>query len=59
MPIKKRARAEKARAITDGERKFEVFRYLRRVRADKRLKGAREKKAREIVEENVTVGGRR
>ncbi|MFH4975108.1 hypothetical protein AB6A40_001817 [Gnathostoma spinigerum] len=57
MPIKIRLPKVKAQEITEEDRKFEVYRHLRRVRADARLKGKREKKAREAAEENV--GGRR
>lgn len=58
IPVKQPIRREKARAITDEEKKFKVFCHLRRVRADKRMKGARDKKAREAAEEGIG-GGRR
>lgn len=58
LPIKQVVRREKARKITEEEKKFKVYCHLRRLRADKRLKGARDKKAREATEEGV-VGGRR
>uniref|UniRef100_A0A0M3IPG3 Large ribosomal subunit protein eL13 n=2 Tax=Ascaris TaxID=6251 RepID=A0A0M3IPG3_ASCLU len=59
LPVKQLVRREKARAVTDDEKKFEVYKYLRRVRADKRLKGAREKKAREAAEDGGIGAGRR
>ncbi len=42
---------EKARAVTDEERKFSAFTALRQARANKRLFGLREKKAREAAEQ--------
>jgi hypothetical protein len=42
---------EKARAITAEDKKFEPYRTIRRVYADMRQKGIREKKAREAAEE--------
>jgi len=47
MPIKPIMRKEKSRPITDEMNKFDAFRALRHARAVKRLKGYREKKARE------------
>uniref|UniRef100_A0A0R3S436 60S ribosomal protein L13 n=1 Tax=Elaeophora elaphi TaxID=1147741 RepID=A0A0R3S436_9BILA len=58
LPLKKVVRREKARVITEEEKKFKVCCHLRRLRADKRLKGVRDKKAREIAEEGIG-GGRR
>ncbi|CAB3407449.1 unnamed protein product [Caenorhabditis bovis] len=43
---------EEPRAITEAERKVEVFRLLRRERADKKYRGKREKRARDAAEEN-------
>ena len=43
----------KAIAIGDDLKKTDVYCHLRRVRADKRLKGRREKKARETAEEGI------
>ncbi|EJW79930.1 60S ribosomal protein L13, partial [Wuchereria bancrofti] len=58
LPVKQVIRREKARRITEEEKQFKVYCHLRRLRADKRLKGARDKKAREVAEEGVG-GGRR
>ncbi|MCP9258058.1 60S ribosomal protein L13 [Dirofilaria immitis] len=44
LPIKQVVRREKAREVTEEEKKFKVYCHLRRLRADKRLKGARDKK---------------
>lgn len=58
LPVKQVVRREKARAVTEEEKKFKVYCHLRRLRADKRLKGIRDKKAREVAEEGIG-GGRR
>ncbi|VDP15170.1 unnamed protein product [Onchocerca flexuosa] len=58
LPIKQVVRREKAREVTEEEKKFKVYCHLRRLRADKRLKGTRDKKAREVAEEGIG-GGRR
>lgn len=50
LPFKQRVRKVKARAITDADRKFSAFTALRRARADGRLWGIREKKAKEKAE---------
>lgn len=50
LPIRQLTRKEKARAITDKERKFGSFNMLRKVRADARMWGIREKKAKEKAE---------
>ena len=47
--------SEKPRAITEAEKKLEVFRHLRRVRADQRFAGKREKKAKE-AQDDGTIG---
>ncbi|KAJ1345955.1 hypothetical protein KIN20_000598 [Parelaphostrongylus tenuis] len=41
---------EAPRAITEAERKVEIYRHLRRVRADKKYAGIREKRAREVAD---------
>jgi len=51
LPVKVVAVKEKARVITAEDKKFEPYRTIRRVRADMRQKGIREKKAREAAEE--------
>jgi len=58
MPVKQTVKKDKARAITDADKKFEAYRLIRRTRIDKQLKGIREKKAKEQAEEGVG-GGRR
>jgi len=51
MPdLRVRPRREKARAITEEERKFDAYRHVRRARADKRQRGVREKKARDAAD---------
>jgi len=50
MPVKRQPQKLKARKITDEEKKSSAFTSLRRARADKRLKGYREKKAKEAAE---------
>lgn len=51
MPIAQSYKADKARKITDEERKSSVFTALRVARANKKLQGYREKKAREAADE--------
>ena len=50
LPIRQRIKKEKARKITDAERKFSSFSMLRKVRVDANLWGVREKKAKEKAE---------
>ncbi|CAF0897745.1 unnamed protein product [Brachionus calyciflorus] len=50
LPVRQRVRKEKARKITDHERKFSSFSVLRKVRVDANLWGIREKKAKEKAE---------
>lgn len=50
LPIRQRTKKEKARKITDAERKFSSFSMLRKVRVDANLWGVREKKAKEKAE---------
>ncbi|CAJ0927424.1 unnamed protein product, partial [Mesorhabditis belari] len=45
LPLKKVAPKVELRSVTEAEKKVEIFRHLRRIRADKRFKGKREKKA--------------
>ena len=58
LPIKKQVRREKPLAVTDELKNFEVYRHLRRIKADARLVGKREKKAKEAADEGIG-GGRR
>lgn len=55
MPIKEIVRHEKARKITDAEKKFSAFTALRQARANQRLVGYREKKAKEKATEDVAA----
>ncbi|KAL5021088.1 hypothetical protein ScPMuIL_000243 [Solemya velum] len=50
MPVTQVQKTEKARAITDEEKKFSAFTTLRTARANKRLFGLREKRAKEKAE---------
>jgi len=54
MPIReaKPFKKEKARAITDKEKKFSAYVALRQARADVRLAGIRAKRAKEAAESN-------
>ena len=52
MPITQVVRREKARAITDDEKKFKAFIVLRQARINKKLFGKREKKRRETEEKD-------
>merc|ERR1711937_154907 len=47
MPVTQVTKPEKARAITDEDRKYSAFTALRVARANKRLEGYRQKKIRE------------
>ena len=51
LSISQSIKSEKARAITAEEKKFSAFNKLRQERAHKKLRGYREKKAREAAEE--------
>ena len=53
MPIRNVYKPEKARKITEDEKKHKTFVVLRQARANKRLAGYREKKARERAEESI------
>jgi len=52
LPIKQRVIREKARPINDGDTKFQAFQALRMARADARLIGQREKKAKQAAEDD-------
>lgn len=51
MPIKQTVKREKARPINDADTKFQAFQALRMARADARLVGQREKKAKQAAED--------
>ncbi len=51
LPIKRQVMRLKARAITDDEKKYSVFSALRMARADAKLVGMREKRAKQKAEE--------
>merc|ERR1712179_139874 len=53
MAISQRVTKDKARAITDDEKRFDPYFCLRQARANKRLQGYREKKAREKAQEDI------
>ena len=50
-PVKQTYKVEKARPITEDEKKHSVFRAMRMARANKRLFGIRAKKQKEKEEE--------
>lgn len=52
MPVSNIIEYEPPRAINEAERKVEIYRHLRRLRADKKYAGMREKRAKEAAEEN-------
>lgn len=51
MPVKTPVTREKARPVNDAETKFHAFQALRMARADARLIGQREKKAKQAAED--------
>ncbi len=51
LPIKQRVAREKARPVNDTDTKFQAFQALRMARADARLIGQREKKAKQAAED--------
>ena len=51
LPVKQRVIREKARPVTDDDTKFQAFQALRMARADARLIGQREKKAKQAAED--------
>ena len=53
MPIQRSRLPIKARKITDEEREFSVFKYMRKERINARMVGIRAKKAREKAEEEA------
>ncbi|XP_025115576.1 60S ribosomal protein L13-like [Pomacea canaliculata] len=52
MPVQQPVQREKARVITEEEKKFNAFIVLRQARANKRLFGRREKKKREAEDKD-------
>ncbi|CAI8034711.1 60S ribosomal protein L13 [Geodia barretti] len=54
MPIRQVRPVAQARAVTEDEKKYSVFEAMRQARADKRLLGVREKRARQKAEEEKT-----
>ena len=51
MPIRQQFVKEKARAVTEDEKKYSVFETMRVARADAKLVGVREKRAKQKEEE--------
>ncbi|KAL7071230.1 hypothetical protein ACQ4LE_009050 [Meloidogyne hapla] len=58
MPQKEQTRRLKAQPITEEMKNFKVYCHLRRVRTDARMKGKRDKKAKEAADEGLGKGGR-
>lgn len=56
MPITQRVVREKARVITDDEKRFDPYFSLRQARANKRLQGFRAKKAKQAAADGVGGG---
>jgi large subunit ribosomal protein L13e len=50
LPIRQPSKKEKARVPTEEEKKFSAFTALRKARADARLVGIRQKRAKEAAE---------
>ena len=53
IPIQQKQQRVKALEISEETANLKTYCHLRRVRADKRFKGRREKKARETAEEGI------
>lgn len=51
IPVEQIVTREKARPVTEADQKFQAFQALRMARADARLVGIREKKAKLAAEE--------
>lgn len=51
LPVKQRLTREKARPVNDSDTKLQVFQAVRMARADARLVGQREKKAKQAAED--------
>jgi large subunit ribosomal protein L13e len=51
LPVKQRVAREKARPVNDADTKFQAFQALRMARADARLVGQRDKKAKQAAED--------
>lgn len=51
LPIRQQVMRYKAREVTDDEKKYSVFEAMRIARADKKLIGIREKRAKAKAEE--------
>lgn len=58
LPIKRQWPKPKARTITEEDRKFSAFQTLRVARANARLVGVREKRAKQAAEEAAAAKGR-
>lgn len=58
LPIKRQWPKPKARALSEEDRKFSAFQTLRVARANARLVGVREKRAKKAAEEAVAAKGR-
>lgn len=51
LPVKQRTTREKARPVNDSDTKFNAYQALRMARADAKLIGQREKKAKQAAED--------
>lgn len=58
LPIKKQWPKPKARVLSEDDRKFSAFQTLRVARANARLVGVREKRAKQAAEEAAATKGR-
>lgn len=58
MPIRNEPAPVTEMAVTDALRKFEVYRHIRRLRADKKYAGIREKKAKQAADDGLGASGR-
>ena len=58
LPIKRQLPMQKARAVSDEDHKFSAFQTLRVARANARLVGVREKRAKQAAEEAAAAKGR-
>lgn len=51
MPLRQPHPKAEARAVTEDEKKYSVFEAMRQARADKKMLGIREKRARQKAED--------
>lgn len=58
LPVKQAAPRIKAQPVTEELKKFEAYKYLRRIRGEQRNKGKREKAAKAAAEEGLGAARR-